>query len=150
MPLCFRCVCVCVCELCVRMCVTPCPTFWQEGPAGSGGAPDPTLSIIDLDRQMSLLVPLSHSPTHSPSQDCTLSLSQAACLSLLLPVSMLSHFPPLSPFFCLSHNLCQYIRMLFAVCQSSLFFLSQPLSLFVFQLISSLLFLWQMAASNLS
>lgn len=38
---------------------------------------------------MSLLVLLSRSPTHSPSQDRTLSLSPAACLSLPLPVSLL-------------------------------------------------------------
>lgn len=46
---------------------------------------------------MSLLVLLSHSPTHSPSQDCTLSLSPAACLSLPLPVSLLYRITPSFP-----------------------------------------------------
>lgn len=67
---------------------------------------------------------LSHSPTHSPSQDCTLSLSRAGCLSLPLPVSVA--FPLCLLFF---FFVCLATRVSKSTCCFQ--FVNPPLSLFL-------------------
>lgn len=70
------------------------------------------------DESAGAALTLTH--TLSPSQDHARSLSQPGCLSLLLSLHFL--ISPVFSFFLVCHNLCQYIRMLFAVCQCCLLF----------------------------
>lgn len=88
---------------------------------------------------------LSHSPTHYPSQDCVLSLSQADCLSLSLPVSVSFTASSLSlhsvhPFLCFRWYLLR-VRVCTVTCCFR--FVNRPpcpprsLPLSVFQLLSA-------------
>lgn len=118
------CMFVCLCLLCAHMCVTLCPTSWQERPAGSGGALDPKVSITDLDWQTRLLC-AALTFTHTLSLSGLHSVTLSGWLSFT-PSSCLCRFPPLSPFF---FFVCLATRVSKSTCCFQ--FVNPPLSLFL-------------------
>lgn len=147
MPSCYKY--VCWCQLCVCVCV--CPHALQSnrkrqralevaGPC----AVNHTFGLTDESE-----VPLSHLPTHS--RPLRTALGHSLTLRLAVFHSFCLYAFRFPPFFFVSVTTCVSTSACCLQFVSALFFsLSQPLSLFVFQLISSLLFLWQIGASNLS
>lgn len=119
------CMFVCLCLLCAHMCVTLCPTSWQERPAGSGGALDPKVSITDLDWQTRLLC-AALTFTHTLSLSGLHSVTLSGWLSFT-PSSCLCRFPPLSPFF--FFFVCLATRVSKSTCCFQ--FVNPPLSLFL-------------------
>lgn len=111
--MCQLCVCVCVCPHALQSTTKRQRALEVAGPC----AVNHTFGLTDESE-----VPLSHSPTHSRPLRTALGHSLTLRLAVFHSFCLYAfRFPPF--FFCVCHNLCQYIRMLFAVCQCS-FFLS--------------------------